>query len=102
MSPFEYLLLFAAVILGLAISELALASHRLVSASDRVEWDWLSPMAATVIFLKIVTQWWSWYAAQFFPGGLRFEMFIAVVLAACCCFCCRPRRFPRRGTTMGC
>ncbi len=80
MSPFEYLLLFAAVILGLAVSELAIASHRLVNASERVRWDWLSPLAAIVIFLKIVTQWWTWYSAESLPGGLRFEMFIGVII----------------------
>ena len=79
MEPFEYQLLFAAVILGLAISELALSVHRLVSASDRVHWDWLAPLAAVLVFLKIITQWWSWYAAQALHGGLRFEMFIAVM-----------------------
>jgi hypothetical protein len=80
MSPFEYLLLFAAVILGLAISELAIATHRLVSAGARVRWDWLAPLAAIVVFLKIITQWWAWYAAEALPGGLRFEMFIGVVI----------------------
>jgi len=79
-SPFEYLLLFAAIILGLAISELAIACHRLVSAGDRVRWDWLAPLAALVVGLKIITQWWAWYAAEAFPGGLRFEMFIGVVV----------------------
>lgn len=79
-SPFEYLLLFAAVILGLAVSELAIASHRLFNASERVRWDWLSPLAAALVFLQIITQWWSWYSAQTFPGGLRFEMFIGVIV----------------------
>ncbi|MFN8582771.1 MAG: hypothetical protein U0163_17570 [Gemmatimonadaceae bacterium] len=80
MTPFEYLLLFAAIILGLAVSELAIACHRLVGASARVRWDWLSPLAAILVFLKIITQWWSWYAAQSLPGGLRFEMFIGVIV----------------------
>lgn len=80
MSSFEYLLLFAAVILGLAVSELAIATHRLVNTSERVRWDWLTPLAAVVVFLKIVTQWWSWYSAETLPGGLRFEMFIGVII----------------------
>jgi len=80
MASFEYLLLFAAVILGLAVSELAIATHRLVNTNERVRWDGLAPLAASVVFLKIITQWWSWYAAESLPGGLRFEMFIGVIV----------------------
>jgi hypothetical protein len=73
---FEYLLLFAAVILGLAVSDLAISLHRLLGAGARVKWDWLAPLAAIVAFLKIVTQWWSWRAAEALARGLTFEMFV--------------------------
>ncbi len=79
MSPFEYLLLFAAVILGLAITDVAVSLHRLLAAGSRVRWDWLAPLAAVVAFLKIVTQWWAWYAADRIAAGLTFEMFIGVL-----------------------
>lgn len=36
MSPFEYLLLLASVILGLAVSDLAMSTHRLLDAGRRV------------------------------------------------------------------
>ncbi|HEV2532664.1 hypothetical protein [Phenylobacterium sp.] len=76
MGTFEYLLLFAAVILGLAISDLAISLHRLLGAGRRVKWDWLAPLAALVAFLKIVTQWWTWHAAEALARGLTFEMFV--------------------------
>lgn len=79
-TPFEYILAFAAVILGLAVSELAMGVHRLLSARTEVRWDWLAPLAAVVVLLKIITQWWAWYSAQALPGGLRFEMFGAVIV----------------------
>lgn len=82
MSPFEYLLLFAAIILGLAITYLALSLHRLLGAGRRVRWDWLAPLAALVAFLKIVTQWWSWYGVEGLAGGLTFEMFVLVLVAS--------------------
>jgi hypothetical protein len=81
-TPFEYLLLLAAIILGLAITDLAVSVHRLLAAGARVRWDWLAPMAALVAFLKIVTQWWSWFDAQRIASGLTFEMFLTVLAAA--------------------
>ena len=82
MGAFEFLLLFAAVVLGLAITDLAISLHRLLSAGARVRWDWLAPLAAIVALLKIITQWWSWYLFKAIAGGLTFEMFIVVVVSA--------------------
>jgi len=68
MNPFEYLLLFAAIVLGLAISDLAISLHRLLNAAGRVRWA--SRTARRIIaFLKIITQWWTWYAAQSLAGS---------------------------------
>ena len=81
MGPFEYLLLFAVVILGLAVCDLAMSLHRLLSAGDRVQWDWIAPLAACVAFLKIVTQWWSWFGVKKIAAGLTWEMFLGVLAA---------------------
>jgi hypothetical protein len=81
-SPFEYLLIFAAVVLGLAVTDLAVSLHRLLSAGSRVKWDWLAPLAAAVAFLKIVIQWWIWHAAEGLARGLTFPMFIGVLVSA--------------------
>jgi|WetSurMetagenome_2_1015567.scaffolds.fasta_scaffold231107_2 hypothetical protein len=80
MSAFEYLLLFAAIILGLAVSDLAISLHKLMAARGRVRWDWLAPMAAIVAFLKIVTQWWTWFAAEGIAKALTFEMYLVVLV----------------------
>jgi hypothetical protein len=82
MGTFEYLLLFAAVILGLAISDLAISLHRLLNAAGRVRWDWLSPMAAALAFVRIVTQWWTWHDAERIAGGLTFGMFLGILISA--------------------
>jgi hypothetical protein len=82
MGSFEYLLLFAAVILGLAVSELAVNLNRLMRAKARVRWDWLAPLAALVAFLKIVTQWWVWFRAESIATALTFEMYLAVLIEA--------------------
>ncbi|HLI65774.1 MAG TPA: hypothetical protein VKU90_05360 [Caulobacteraceae bacterium] len=82
MGAFEYLLILAAVILGLALSDLALSLHRLLSAGRRVRWDWLAPLAAIVAFLKIVTQWWAWFSGAGIAKTLTFEMYVGELAGA--------------------
>jgi hypothetical protein len=81
MGPFEYLLTFISVILGLAVSDVAISLHRLLGAGRRVRWDWLAPLAAIVAFLKIVNQWWAWFATAQVARSLTFEMFVMVLAA---------------------
>lgn len=82
MAPFEYLLLFASVILGLAACELAIGINRLLGAWARVKWDWLAPLAALLVFLKLVTQWWTWHGAVALAAGITFEMYLAVLVGS--------------------
>jgi hypothetical protein len=82
LSPFEYLMLLTAVILGLAVCDLAISVHRLLAAGGRVRWDWLAPLAALVAFLKIVSQWWTFFNAGPLAKGLTFEMFLGVLVAS--------------------
>ncbi|MCW3847535.1 hypothetical protein OF829_09800 [Sphingomonas sp. LB-2] len=81
MAPFEYMLGFAVVILGLSVTELAMGLNRLLR-TGKVRWDWLAPFAALLVFLKIVAQWWSWHAAVRFAPGMTFEMYLAVLASA--------------------
>ena len=82
MGAFEYLLLFAAVILGLAISDLAVSLHRLLNAGGRVRWDGLSLMAAALAFERIVIQWWTWHGADQLAARFTFGMFLGVLVSA--------------------
>jgi hypothetical protein len=82
LGQFEYLLLFLAIVLGLAVTDLCVSLNRLLDAGAKVRWDWLAPLAAIVAFLKIVTQWWSWFAAASIAKGVTFEMFVGLLAAA--------------------
>lgn len=73
--------MFAVVILALAVSDIAVSLNRLLEAGARVKWDPLAPLAALVAFLKIVTQWWSWYQARPLAKALTFEMYLAVLVS---------------------
>ena len=81
MGAFEYLLLFAAVILGLAISDLAISLHRLLNAAKRVKWDALAPLAAALAFERIVAEWWTWHSADHLATGFTFGMFLGVLVS---------------------
>jgi putative Mn2+ efflux pump MntP len=82
LGAFEYLLMLAVVVLALAVSDIAISLNRLLDAGARVRWDALAPLAALVAFLKIVTQWWSWYQARPLAKGLTFEMYVAELVGA--------------------
>ena len=81
MRPLEYLLLFESIILGLAVGDLAKSLHRLLAAHSRVKWDWLAPLAALMILLKIVNHWWRWFGLEPIADRLTFEMFFGVLAA---------------------
>jgi hypothetical protein len=65
MSLVERVDVLVAIILGLALAELATSFHRLMRAGKRVQWDWMSPALAFVMLLETVQFWWlskAWYA----------------------------------------
>jgi hypothetical protein len=81
MAPLEYLLLFESIILGLAVGDLAKSLHRLLAARARVQWDWLAPLAALMILVKIVNHWWRWFRLEPIANQLTFEAFLGVLAA---------------------
>lgn len=61
MTPFEYVLAFVSIVVGLAVADLATSLHRLLRARTRVRWDWLAPMAAVLAALTVLQFWWTFY-----------------------------------------
>ena len=70
------------MILGLAVSDLAISLHRLLNAAERVRWDPLAILAACLALVRIVTQWWTWYGADRLASGMTFGMFLGVLASA--------------------
>jgi len=96
MGQFEYLLILASVILGLAVSDIAVSLNRLLEAGPRVKWDWLAPLAAALAFLKITTQWWSWYFGVSSAKAMTFENYVAVLVSAVLLFLMAAASLPDR------
>lgn len=67
MTVIEYVSVFVSIVLGLAVAELATSFHRLMSARERVQWDWMSLALALFMLLNVVAVWWAsylWYASR--------------------------------------
>ena len=56
MSPFEYMMMFFAIILGLGVADMLQSLHKLL-VSPGVRWHWLPPLWAAAIFLTLLGFW---------------------------------------------
>jgi len=85
MSIADYISVFVSIIIGLAVTDLAMSIHRLMRAGDRVTWDWLTPLVALLMLLNILAYWWfayHWYqgVARLSIGGFLPDLAIFLVL----------------------
>lgn len=104
MSVGEYLSVFAAIIIGLAVTDMAASFHRLMRARERVQWDWISLVLALMLLLEILAHWWAsfrWYRgtteiaiAGFLPD---LAMFLLLFLAAAAVL---PDEVPQEGLSL--
>lgn len=72
----DYISVFSAIIIGLAVADLAISLHKLMRHRARVRWDWLIFAVALLVLLNLVAVWWVtllWY------GGIK-DMNIATYL----------------------
>ncbi|MET0294591.1 MAG: hypothetical protein ABW042_06190, partial [Phenylobacterium sp.] len=61
MSASDYVSSFVAIVLGLAVADLAASLHRLLRARARVKWDHMPLLAALGAGLSCVSGWWGLY-----------------------------------------
>ncbi len=87
MSGFEFTFGLISLLLGLGFAHIAYSVAKLVIEGKRVEWDWLSPLAAVVVFQAALIYWWyQWslrdQAVTMAEVGIRaFACLILYVLA---------------------
>jgi hypothetical protein len=73
MSAFEFTFGLISLLLGLSFAQLADSFAKLVMAGKRVQWDWLSPLAALFAFQSGLIYWWYQWSLRDEPvtlGGL--------------------------------
>jgi len=90
MTEYEHLKTLVAVLVGLALSNLATSLHHLLRERHRVQWDWLAPCTALLSMLLMVRFWFDFYAfgraaifTWFGPVLLLLLTLLLVVLLAC-------------------
>jgi hypothetical protein len=76
MTAFDYLVPLFAILMGLAIADLATSLHRLMRAGSRVRWHWFSISAAFLTLLITLEIWWALRSV----ADLGLEMTIGAVL----------------------
>lgn len=55
----EQALVFASIIIGVAVSDQILSLHRLLRSTAPVKWHWAQPWFAIIVLLMNVMIWWS-------------------------------------------
>jgi len=64
MSVADYVSVFSAIIIGIAVADLAASFHRLMRHRSLIRWDWLVFAVAALVLLNLVSAWWAsslWY-----------------------------------------
>src|SRR5262249_49021149 len=64
MSVADYVSVFSAIIIGIAVADLAASFHRLMRNRAVIRWDWLALALVALVLLNLVSAWWAsslWY-----------------------------------------
>ena len=80
MDTFEYITALVAVVIGLAVADLASSTHRLLRNRKIVRWDWVSPLAALLILAELFNLWWRWRGFSGTTTGEVVPYFLALIL----------------------
>ncbi|MFN4114591.1 MAG: hypothetical protein ACK4GD_11675 [Sphingomonadaceae bacterium] len=80
----EYIILFAAILVGLAVADLALSLHRLLRAGRTIRWTPLVPLLAFLVLCLVLNMWWALFRNYTGLEEISFVRFlpeVAVLLA---------------------
>ena len=101
MDTFDYITALVAVVIGLAIADLATSLHRLLRHRKIVRWDWVSPLAALVILAELFNLWWRWRGFTGTTTGEVIPYFAALILIFLTASISLPDEVPAEGLDLG-
>jgi len=97
MDTFEYITALVAVVIGLAIADLATSLHRLLRQRKTVRWDWVAPLAALLVLVDLFNLWWRWRGFTGTTMGEVAPYFIALILIYLAASIALPDEVPSAG-----
>jgi hypothetical protein len=100
-NTFEYITALVAVVIGLAIADLATSLHRLLRHRNIVRWDWVSPVAALLILAELFNLWWRWRGFTGTTMGDVVPYFVALILIYLTASITLPDEVPAEGLDLG-
>lgn len=74
----EQALVFASIILGVAISDQVMSLHRLLRSRQRFRWHWAQPWFATIVLMTDIMFWWAIAAPE--KGAVSIGEFLPKVI----------------------
>lgn len=101
MDTFEYITALVAVVIGLAIADLATSLHRLLRNRKIVRWDWVSPLAAVLILAELFNLWWRWHGFTGATIGEVVPYFLTLILIFLTASITLPDEVPAEGLDLG-
>ncbi|HKU92473.1 MAG TPA: hypothetical protein VJP82_03915 [Sphingomicrobium sp.] len=101
MDTFDYITALVAVVIGLAIADLATSLHRLLRHRKIVRWDWVAPLAALVILAELFNLWWRWRGFTGTTIGEVVPYFLALILIFLTASIALPDEVPSEGLHLG-
>lgn len=98
----EQALIFASIIVGVAVSDQILSLNRLLRADAPVRWHWAVPLTALLILLTNVQIWWSLAAerAQKITIGEFLPDLVQLIMIALLSAASLPDRVPAEGVDL--
>lgn len=94
MSVGEYLILFAAILIGLAVADLSMSLHKLLRMGRRLRWEPIVPALGFVVLCLILNLWWGLYRNLSSTTEITFLEFLPTVFMLLALFLLSAAVFP--------
>ena len=90
----EYLIIFAAILIGLAVADLSLSLHRLLRQGRSIKWHPIVPATGFIVLCLVLNLWWQLYAGYSKREEVAFITFLPEVVMLLLLFLLAAAVFP--------
>ncbi|MEO1730272.1 MAG: hypothetical protein AAFR64_06000 [Pseudomonadota bacterium] len=90
----EYLIIFSAILIGLAVADLSLSLHRLLRQGREIQWHPIVPLTGFIVLCLILNLWWGLYRNFSQIDQIDFITFLPTVLMLLSLFLLAAAVFP--------